>query len=451
MREAADARAARCKKHRDAQGGRGEAAARSRTEARRKTALPSWSPASSKWRSGELCEATVAEYLAGPSRKFKRYCPTPLRPLTHILLDHLNKHTRERIRVLLLTVVRLSPKIIDDRYMAGFLLLVDLPWIRPLDEWKPRGCSRDSIFKSLVAHLLVTYPVPDFLYSIFMGERHSIYSYHYAKKLFMAAARGESPYGHFLRTDFPVRMTRQMCHLLMHMPSGTGFTEGIRHAQILVNGGDIGIARAVCGTMLGRDFQGYREPFWDTVLCWLCRQSDIERRQIGPLVDYFAHMRETDPFYSIKGRTVKSTLRAMEEWHRELAIHRELGEFVFKASGFKGKKYVFKKKLNGGPVYHQEWTVKEILHSGDLMEEGKHMRHCVSCYATDIKEGRSSIWSLRCDGARALTVEVANGMRRVVQARGKCNRNPKPLELGLLHRWALANELELRSPNMQMG
>jgi hypothetical protein len=79
------------------------------------------------------------------------------------------------------------------------------------------------------------------------------------------------------------------------------------------------------------------------------------------------------------------------------------------------------------------------------------MRHCVSCYATDIKEGRSSIWSLRCDGARALTVEVANGMRRVVQARGKCNRNPKPLELGLLHRWALANELELRSPNMQMG
>jgi hypothetical protein len=350
MREAADARAARCKKHRDAQGGRGEAAARSRTEARRKTALPSWSPASSKWRSGELCEATVAEYLAGPSRKFKRYCPTPLRPLTHILLDHLNKHTRERIRVLLLTVVRLSPKIIDDRYMAGFLLLVDLPWIRPLDEWKPRGCSRDSIFKSLVAHLLVTYPVPDFLYSIFMGERHSIYSYHYAKKLFMAAARGESPYGHFLRTDFPVRMTRQMCHLLMHMPSGTGFTEGIRHAQILVNGGDIGIARAVCGTMLGRDFQGYREPFWDTVLCWLCRQSDIERRQIGPLVDYFAHMRETDPFYSIKGRTVKSTLRAMEEWHRELAIHRELGEFVFKASGFKGKKYVFKKKLNGGPA-----------------------------------------------------------------------------------------------------
>jgi hypothetical protein len=443
MREAAEARAERRKKRRGHWGGRVETAASKNPEPRQRSARVSWSPASSKWQVGELCEATVVEYLAGPSKKFRGHCPPSLRPLTRIPLDHLNKLKRAQIKALLLAVVRLASKTIDDRYMAGFETLADLRWIRPLDEWKPRGRSRDSIFKSLVAHLLVTYPVPEFLYGIFMEERHSIYSFDYAKRFFLAVTRGESPYKHFLRVDFPVRMTRQMCHIFMHIPSDTGFIEGIRHAQILVNGGDAGITRAVCGTMLGRDFQGRREPFWDTVLRWFCRQSDIERGQIGPLIDYFEHMREADPFYSIKGRTVRSTLRSMEEWHRELAVERKLEKLVFKPAGFKSKKYLFKKKLNGGAAYNQEWTIREILHSGDLIEEGRHMRHCVSCYAIDIEEGRSSIWSLRCDGVRALTVEVENAGRRVVQARGKCNRDPKHLELGIVRRWAIDNGLEV--------
>jgi hypothetical protein len=72
------------------------------------------------------------------------------------------------------------------------------------------------------------------------------------------------------------------------------------------------------------------------------------------------------------------------------------------------------------------------------------MRHCVSSYASRIKEGKCSIWSLRCDGVRALTIEVKNNERRIAQTRGKCNRFAKPLELGILRRWALANGLELR-------
>ncbi len=401
----------------------------------------SYTPLSSKWQLGELCEDTVVEYLNGPWRKFKKHIPRTLEPLAMIRMDHLHKEAREPVRRLLIAAIRGAPKIFERRYMTGYLRLAELRWIRPLEEWSPRGRSRDSIFKSLVAHLLVTYPVPDFLYSSFMGGWHSPWAFYYEKQLFLAVARGESPYRHFRQVGFPVKMTRHLCHLFMHMPPDTGFLEGIRHAQVRANGGDIGIARAVCATKLGREFQGYYEPFWDAVIVWLCRQSDIDRRQIGPLIDYFANMREGNPYYSIKGRTYRSALRAMEQWHRDLAIREKLENLVFKPSGYKGRRYVFRKKLNGKIPFDQVWTMREILLAHDLMEEGRRMRHCVSCYAIDIKEGRSSIWSLRCDAVRALTVEVDNKARKIVQARGVCNRDPKPFELGLLRRWAFFNGL----------
>jgi hypothetical protein len=444
-REAAEERAARRVRERGPARGCTENANPKAASPRQRRTRCSYSPRSTKWNVGELCEETVVEYLAGPWRKFKGHFPRTLRPLARISMDHLGKVQRARIRELMPAVARRAPKIIDDRYMNGFLLIAELRWIRPLDEWKPRGCSRDAIFKSLVAHLLVTYPLPGFLYSIFMGNSRWIFSHDYAVRFFLAVARGESPYRHFRAADFPVRMTRHMCHLFMHMPSDCGFIEGIRHVQIVANGGDAGIARAVCGSVLGRELQVCREPFWDTVFRWLCRQGDLERGQIGPLIDHFAAMRETDPYYSVKGRTYRSALRAMEKWHKELAIRRELEKVVFTPSGFKGKKYLFRKKLNGEVSYNQEWTMREILHSSDLIDEGERMHHCVSCYATDIREKKSSIWSLRCEGVRGLTVEVANEARMVVQARGKCNRDPKPLELAILRRWALDNKLKVSS------
>jgi hypothetical protein len=394
---------------------------------------------------GELCEDTVVEYLNGPWRKFKKRIPRTLEPLALIPLDHLSKRQRGQIKVLLPLVARRTPKIIDERYMAGFLKLAGIAWLRPLDEWKPRGRSRDSIFKSLVAHLLVTYPVPDFLYSVFMGGWRDPYVFHYEKEFFLEVARGESPYRYFRRVDFPVKMTRHLCHLFMHTPPGSSFIEGIRRAQVIASGGDLGIARAVCASWLGREFQGRREPFWELAIVWLCRQPDIERKQIGPLIDYFANMRKADLYYSIKGRTYRSALRAMEQWHRDLAVQRKLENLVFKPSGFEGRRYVFKKKLNGRLLYDEVWTMREILQAEDLFEEGKRMRHCVSSYAELIMEGWNSIWSLRCDGVRALTVEVENKGRRIVEARGVCNRAPKPFELAILRRWALFNGLSVAS------
>jgi hypothetical protein len=88
-------------------------------------------------------------------------------------------------------------------------------------------------------------------------------------------------------------------------------------------------------------------------------------------------------------------------------------------------------------------TAQELLSGRELHEEGEIMRHCVSSYAGKCREGASRIVSLRLDGARSSTLELApcdaRGLQfqaldfsdieargkvkswKVVQHRGKCN------------------------------
>ena len=76
------------------------------------------------------------------------------------------------------------------------------------------------------------------------------------------------------------------------------------------------------------------------------------------------------------------------------------------------------------------------------------MSHCVYTYAAVVRQGRSSIWSLRVSEPggeleRALTVEVHNATRRVVQARGRHNRSWTADERVVLKRWAEEHSLRL--------
>jgi hypothetical protein len=89
--------------------------------------------------------------------------------------------------------------------------------------------------------------------------------------------------------------------------------------------------------------------------------------------------------------------------------------------------------------------VNEILDSRALVEEGRAMRHCVATYQGSILRGKCSIWSLQVnrygDWERALTIELENASRTVVQCRGKCNRYPTAEERHVLARWAAERSL----------
>jgi hypothetical protein len=63
------------------------------------------------------------------------------------------------------------------------------------------------------------------------------------------------------------------------------------------------------------------------------------------------------------------------------------------------------------------------------------MSNCVAQYIERCASGQSTIFSLRCEGLRRLTVEVDPRTGVVVQARGPFNRNPDGEENARLLEW----------------
>lgn len=345
-------------------------------------------------------------------------------------------------------IVKAAPKLMDESYRDGLLALAeDGTWVRPVQEWKPNGKAADRQMRSLAKHLLVRYPVPEFLYSVFtngLGDSTAV-------KVFVhlgqggslhKATKGDAPV-------LPVPLTKRMCHLFLQSTTKLNFVEAIRHAQVAAYGGERRIAEAICRTrQTGRDTLSGNEKFWATVIQWTCNQGMLAPSQIPHIFDWIEHARnaalQARTLFSMKGRTAVSVVRAMEVWHGELAMERRAHGLVFEASGLDGGSYERKARIcRGSPEHIEQWTIREILTSRDLAEEGRRLHHCVATYGRDIEHKRCSMWSLRVDDTRTLTIEVLTRRRCVVQIAGQWNRKPTALELNFVRRWVAANNLTM--------
>ncbi len=142
-----------------------------------------------------------------------------------------------------------------------------------------------------------------------------------------------------------------------------------------------------------------------------------------------------EPNLSMTSRTPESLRRCVEAWHKELGSRR-LGVSV----RWKPTSIVPLVYQEGEGANRRVYEVAELIGSEELAEEGRAMGHCVATYWRLCESGQSSIWSLKVEDAsghveRLLTLEVRNGARRIVQARGMLNRQPTEEELGILARW----------------
>jgi hypothetical protein len=160
-------------------------------------------------------------------------------------------------------------------------------------------------------------------------------------------------------------------------------------------------------------------------------------------VDWAQRQRADTAGFSMKGRTGVSVLRAVEEWHGSLSKLKNHRQVVYKPSGFKEGIYERKINLRGGGFHMEDWNIVELLASRELHAEGSKMGHCVFSYNRDITSGRCSIWSLRVDKVRKLTIEVQNSQKRIVQVRGRYNRISEEIEMRYVKLWAAENGLEI--------
>jgi hypothetical protein len=211
---------------------------------------------------------------------------------------------------------------------------------------------------------------------------------------------------------------------------------------------------------LGRPCPG--EPFWATFGQWLGRNSLVDPRQVGPLVD-FLHSQKFEPLGQVRenglfrecgppqpglcmnARTPDGLLRQMHAWHRRLGRT---------SDGSTGRRWDSCglpgfDRIEGEAGNQRRFVIVELLDSAELQAEGRVMRHCVYSYARSCASGHCAIFSLRCDiGAgleRRATVELIPATRSIVQARARFNHKPGPVEQRILRAWATAAHLRLKS------
>lgn len=328
---------------------------------------------------------------------------------------------------------------------------------RSVSEWRPQGKGRDTLLRSLCEHLLAKYPTPRFLWSAFEDHQNAAV----LVPLVVHVAAGGSLF-HFCKEGFPVALTRAQCREFISSSGDMTVISALRRVQIKAEGGTQALFEVwrnlermkVLGTKAEEDFK-------ITVLRLFARNPMLNRAQIGPLCDFICHRVRENPAFSMQGRTIASLTRGMNEWHDELnqarfprfntwRKARDEPAVKFPRSGFQGYRIErpLGKATRTGFTRTATWTIEEILSSENLRLEGQALRHCVYTYRFDVASGGTSIWSLavkedRGDTQRILTLEVNNKTQSVVQARGACNRMPKPEEERLIAAWASRNALNV--------
>ncbi len=328
-------------------------------------------------------------------------------------------------------------------------------WVREIDSWSPKSKNAFRRFASLVEHLFAKYPLPRFLSNVWLRNDQGTYRY---RDWYVHLGLGQN-----IRTaKLPVKMTKKVAHHFMTAPDDYSVEQAIRWGQIHAMQGDKRLCEAVVPTRMFKDYKN--DEFWQTVLAFFVDNPLLNRRHIGPIIDYIFFQKfdtqefvvgpgETEtrqppqPNMRMKGRNPETLLKQVDEWHLQLGRSAPSKTLFFKRSGVMPFEHV-----SGNKEYKTKWTIRELLSGVELRDEGRAMHHCVASYAYDCAKGRCSIWSMEAetkDGKKKhLTIEVER--KRIVEARGLQNRVPTESELNIIYQWAGAAGLQV-SPYLTWG
>lgn len=339
-----------------------------------------------------------------------------------------------------------APRLAETSMLNAFREVAKLPLLRNPASWKPKGKGRDTLFRGLCEHLLAKYPMPPFLWSAFY-ETDSVATY----APFVAFVAGGGSVFEAVKKDLlHLPFTRKMCHDFMTTPSDVTFLRALRRTPVLAFGGSERFLNVWMTSQAGRVLHAKEfEAFWFSVLEWFGKNAMVDPNQVGPLVDFILFRRRQDPNFSMKGRTVLAMIRGVEEWHAHLTKEKGVHGATFKPSGYRPFESERGARDASGNFITETWRVTELLSGKALAEEGRKLRHCVYSYSWSVEKGQTSIWSMTVECSlnggpeRAVTIELRNDTRRIVQVRGSCNRAPSTREFQVLKEWAGLNNLEI--------
>ena len=318
-------------------------------------------------------------------------------------------------------------------------------WIRPSESGRPETENLRQAFRSLAFHLLIRYPVPGFMDSVWdLGAGPEGFR---RQSWFIRLGRGAS----FRSLNLPLALTRNMEHYARQAPDHYSVSRALRYGETRGLGGGEALAREIVAGRLGQKIE--HPEFWRTVLWFFLAHPETPLEQVNPIIDFihankFAGeevvtehgMRPRPapcPDFSIKGRTLKSILRLTHEWHSDLSRGENGRSSSWAKSGLQGYRFLEKRD---GEEKDRDWSIQEILENRALQAEGRAMRHCVYSYANQCWRGETTIWSLRLrinDQEKSMvTIQVDPRKRAIIQARAKCNMRPGVQSNEIIRQWA---------------
>lgn len=302
-----------------------------------------------------------------------------------------------------------------------------------------KGNNRNRKILLLAKHMFAQYKIPKILEKVW-DEKDGKTNFEdvrfndMTKGWFISAGNGESLYKVHLKSF----MTKKEGHIFTNCPFDISIKEALVYAVALAESNDVGISLRIAQSKVkDRDI---KNEFNRQIIRFFAQKDKTPNsiNEINDLIDYIVYEKGQNANFTLFGNgwTLQSLKKRMIDWHYELRRKKAMGNYAWEGHAVDEYSETY---IDNNKEIH-EWTINQIKNSKELHEEGTKQHHCVSSYRTSCVSGAVSIWSLRLNGKRKVTVELKNN-GNIVQARGYANRSTTKQEDAIINKWAKTNHL----------
>lgn len=237
-----------------------------------------------------------------------------------------------------------------------------------------------------------------------------------------------------------VPLTKKMAHYFMNAPQEFNLNSAVWFGIVVGLNGNHLLFKAFRTHF---DYQAKNLDFLKSLITFFVNaKSSVNARELSQFLNYLQHLWDEQGAYSIKGWTLKSLRRRVEQWEEERDRRIQLGNVGIKLTQtWPGATYSPYEVKTEEAVYQ----IIQLNSVEELFKEGRDMRHCVATYAQKCIHHMTSIWSLRevkrDKFKRLVTIEV-NKKLKIVQVRRKSNAIAKKNHRAIIQKWAIKEGLK---------